>query len=300
MNENDAYSEVHRAVEETRGALREMALREALAYPLMNICALIDRFTLGVTSEIGDDAFTIDEEKSHVTFRVSAIDCIASQAFEVAEEIGYTDEGERTRFVQRAINQFIVHELIHIRQNFQYFESVQAVKEGFSSFGLPVLDASADVLSAWTCANVECELNGLRDVGEIKREYVNSLLIAYIVGAFVFDIKGRAPKVQRALGLVISAVLVQAQCEGNLNGKVIFDDWRELSPILVLDWEKTGLFNALVVDGVVGLLVPKLEQLPNDLAERFWKSAGNRPVALTLQIAGEILLRLGVISADIR
>jgi len=271
-------------------------MRHDLAYPLMGICALIDRVDVDVSSELGEDAFVLDEDNARVAFRVGVIERVVRETDRFADEVGYSDAEERLRLVQRAVNQFVVHELVHIKQNFPHFASVQHVKDGMPDYGVPMLDAAADVVAAWTCANVECERLEARAENDLLLEYVNALLLAYLIGAFVFDVRGRPPKIQRALGLVISALLVQALASGTLNRQVLFEGWRELSPVLVLDLEKTSIFNAFVLDGLPGLLVPTYEVLRDDLAGRFWRSAGTAPLMATLQLGSEILLEIDAIA----
>ena len=292
-----ARNEVQRAVGEVRAALSQMAQRQELAYPLMGICALIDRVEVDVTPGAGDEAFLLDEKNSRVSFRVEMIERVVRETDRFADEVNYADAEERLRLVQKAVNQFVVHELIHIKQNFPHFASVEHVKQGMPNLGVPILDAAADVVAAWTCANVECERLGTRSEIDVMLEYVNALIVAYLVGAFVFEVRGRPPKIQRALGLVISALLVQGLAAGTLKRDAIFDGWRELSPILVLDLEKTAIFNAFVFDGMPGLLVPKYETLRDDLAGRFWRSVGLRPLMETLQLGGEILMEIGALRA---
>lgn len=110
-DEELASAEVKRAVVEVRTALSAMAQREALAYPLMGICALIDRVEVGVTAEDGADAFVLDEENSKVSFRVAAISQVLEETHRFAGEVGYSDAPERLRLAQKAVNQFVVHEL---------------------------------------------------------------------------------------------------------------------------------------------------------------------------------------------
>lgn len=294
-DEELASAEVKRAVVEVRTALSAMAQREALAYPLMGICALIDRVEVGVTAEDGADAFVLDEENSKVSFRVAAISQVLEETHRFAGEVGYSDAPERLRLAQKAVNQFVVHELIHIKQKLPHLGSVQTVKQGLPELGMPILDATADVVSAWTCANVECERLETREPNEVLAAYVNALLLAYLVGAFVFDVRGRPPKTQRALGLVISALLVQALVEGTLERTAIFEGWRETSPVLVFNLENANVFNALVLDGMAGLLVPNLLPLRDNLAGRFWASVGLSPVSNTLHLGAVILGELGII-----
>jgi len=294
-DEELARAEVMRAVGETRDALGRMGKEMRLAYPLMGICALIDRVKIDVTGQEGDDAFVLDEQAATITFRAAGVLSVAQETEALANEVGCDDPAECKRLAQMAVNLFVVHELTHIKQNFPHFGSVQQIKEGLPGYGVPMLDVAADTVAAWTCANVECELN--EDIGreEVLRAYVNALILAYLVGAFVFDIQGRPNKTQRALGLIISALLVQAEVDGTLVREAIYENWKEISPIFVMDFSKSDSFNAMVIDGVPGMLVGVSSPLPKGLVKQFWESAGVRPLSSTLELGSKILVGLGIV-----
>ena len=296
-SDEEVASEIDRAVLETREALSDLATRRCLSAALMSLTALIDRVEIRLTAEPGDSAFELIEtdEGSAVHFRLDVVRKIFVEAQSLVSEIGEMDEEEARRSCQLAINLFVVHELMHIRQNFPHFATVSQVKSGLPVLGLPILDVAADVMSAWMCAHVEASRLGHVEEDDVLPFYVNALLLSYVIGAFVFDARSNPAKRQRALGLIVSAALVQAQIQGRLVSTRLLDSWRPISPVLIVDVEKCHSFNALVIEAMAGLLLPQ-EGQPNGLALEFWESSGSKPVLRTLMLAVSLLKTAGAIS----
>jgi hypothetical protein len=291
-DEDSLAGEVCRAVAETREALGALAQRCCLTPTLMSISTLIDRITVSVTSDDGDSAFQLNEDDNHVTFRAHTLRKIISEADVLANEIGLSDS---IRARQLAINLFIVHEVLHIRQNFPHFATVAKIKGGFSGIGLPMLDIAADTVSAWICAHVEAYRVQMTAENEILQQYVNMLIFSYTISAFVYDSRSKSAKRQRALGLVVSAILVQAKVEGNLLQDGVYHAWQPMSPIMLLDLDKAGTFNAIVIDTVPGLLLNDKFKASIDKTKSFWESVGRPPVYATLQLAAQLLGEMGAL-----
>ncbi len=294
--DEELASELDRAVTETRSALGDLAKRGCLSAALMGLSTMIDRVDIALTGQPGESAFELFEnaDGEAVHFRVAVIRKVVIETEGLIDEIGNFEGDERRRACQLAVNLLLVHELMHIRQNFPHFATVSKIKSGLPVLGLPILDVAADVMSAWVCAHVEAARLGSEGEREVLPYYVNALVLSYVIGSFVFDVRENPAKRQRALGLIVSAVLVQAQIDGRLVSARLLDSWRPISPVLILDVEKCHSFNALVIEAMAGLLLPQ-EGGPSDLALEFWKSAGIRPILKTLKIAGMLLRSAGAV-----
>lgn len=297
--DDDAYllAEVTRAIGETRAALGSLAQQLSLPPPLMCISTLIDRISVDLSSEPGDSAFELREDENKVVFRADTLRHILRQTTALAGEVGISDEDQRRRVGQLAINLFIVHELLHIAQNFPRFATVTQIKDGLAGIGLPMLDVAADTIAAWVCAHVEAERLELTSQDDILRQYANALMVSYVIAAFVYDGRTKPEKRQRVLGLVIEAALVQAKADGILDEAEVYGPWQPMSPILVLNLEKSGGFNAIVIDRVPGLLLKDSGFASPDDVREFWESAGRSPVERTLYLAASILVQMKAIKS---
>ncbi len=291
-DETYLVAEVDRAISETRLALGDLAKQLSLPPSLMCISTLIDRITVELTLEEGDSAFQLRDEEKTVVFRAGAIRHILREAELLADEVGVTEPSEVRRIGQVAINLFIVHELLHIRQNFPDFATVSKIKEGLGGIGLPMLDVAADTVAAWVAANVEAQRLGLTSDNDILHQYANALILSYVIAAFVYDGRTKPEKRQRVLGLVIEAVLVQAKADGMLDESEIYDSWNPMSPVLALNAERSGFFNAIVIDRTPGLLLKDSRTANPEQVREFWRSAGVRPVARTLSLAAKLLMQM--------
>jgi hypothetical protein len=290
-------TEVDRAVCETRTALGQLAESRCLTPALMGLSTLLDRIEVAVTSKPGDDAFELveDDQGECVFFRVGVLRRIFVEVAALASEIGDLEQAEANRAQQTAINLFVVHELMHIRQNFPHFATVSTVKAGLPGIGLPIFDLVADIVSAWVCAHVEAQRLGVNDADEVLPTFVNTLTLSYVIGAFVFDGRSSAGKRQRLLGLVVSAVLAKAKTDGKLRPDHLLNSWRPTSPVLVLNIEECRVFNAMVVDAMSGLLVGSQQSASDDAAE-FWESVGVKPIANSFRLAALLLQQAGAIT----
>jgi hypothetical protein len=267
----------------------------------MSLSTLLDSVEIAVTSRPGKSAFDSIEpdakgEGEAVHFRVGVLRQIYGEVGALISEAGDLDAEESRRARQMAINLFVVHELMHIRQNFRHFASVSVVKSGLPKIGLPVFDLVADIVSAWVCAHVEAERVGITNPDEILPTFVATLTLSYTMGAFVFDGRTNPGKRQRLLGLVVSAVLAKAKTDGKLREDHILNSWRPTSPVLVLNIEECRMFNAMVIDAMSGLLLgvnPEVQV--SDDAEQFWDSVGTKPISRTFELAATLLKRAGAI-----
>ncbi|MEA3541064.1 MAG: hypothetical protein U9R77_02945 [Pseudomonadota bacterium] len=150
--------------------------------------------------------------------------------------------------------------------------------------------------AAWVCAHVEAQRNDENFTeDEVLRNFANLLILAYVVGAFVYDGRSAAGKRQRLLGLLISAMLVQAKNEGALNVDKIYEGWTPISPIMVLNMEKAAKFNAIVIDKIPGMLFSDTKIASPEIANKFWNSVGERPIFEALALAAVLLKQVGAI-----
>lgn len=289
-------AQVARAVAEVRAALGALARAGKLAYPLMFVGPLIDRAIIGTTKAEGESSFDLNDETGEILFREAVVSKIYSAASDLAAELGLSEDPEAAeRLAQNAVNLLVLHELEHIHQNFPDFAHVQEIKAGMPVYGLPILDVAADTVAAWACANVECQRLGLDDEEDLLRQFVNMLILAYLVGALVFEVRGRPEKMQRALGLVTAAVLIQAKLDGLLDERFIFQEWTPLSPLLAMNLAATPVFNVLVIDKVPGLLLKSNGADSQNKVTELWESVGTMPITRTLELTALALRAAGAI-----
>lgn len=287
-------AEVDRALLEIRTSLGSAARRGNLPPAMMSLSTLIDRVECTVTEQNGDSAFELHDEGNKVCFRASTLGSLIDAMTTLAKEIESNEDGA-IRIRQMAFNLFITHELLHIRQNFPDFATVAKIKDGTGGIGLPMLDLAADTLSAYVCAHIECDQTNQHSDDDLLRMYVNCLMIAYVVGAFVYDGRTNPAKRQRLLGLVISAMLVQAKLEDRLDFEQISESWQPMSPIFALDLNKAGTFNALVIDQMLGLLLHDHHPTDPVQVSDFWDSVGKKPIFGIMQKASQLLIAMKAI-----
>lgn len=288
-------AEVRRAVHELRQALRGYALQGSLPATLMRLATLIDRTSICVSAIEGKASFHLDEATATICFSAEAVRQILDRSLGLSNEVGLSEEAEVARVRQVSVNLFVAHELIHVEQNFPHFATVQRIKAGLPSIGLPMLDVAADTAAAWVSAKIEAGRSGQLDGDSFLRHYVNCLINAYAVGAFVFSVEGRPAKMQRALGLVLSAVLVQAKVDGLLLEDKLYGNWGPGSPLMAFDVAAASSFNAIVLDQIPGLLLARSDEISEALRQAVWSSVGKPPISRTLQLVAQACLEAGAI-----
>ena len=182
-------SQVERAVIETRQALGELAVERKLAGGCSCLIPILDQYRVEVAELDDESAFRLDKVGMTITVSANATLFVWNAMYDLAEEIGF--EGtDRTRAQETAVNQFLIHELFHVNQKLWDYSAVPAVKAGLPNIGLAILDLAADVEAAWVCAQVEGQIAG--DGESALLHFVNALLRAYVIGAFVFDSRSSA------------------------------------------------------------------------------------------------------------
>lgn len=288
-------AEIDRAIREIRGAISSFAQEMRAPSWVLRLGGLLDKVECYVLDEKGESAFELDREGHRVGFRASALADIWTKMGQYLSQIG--DPQELVREQQLAVNQFVVHELLHIRQNFPDFATVAAIKGGLPGYGLPLLDIAADTASAWIASLVEIHRLELPDDARLP-QLTNALLRAYVIGSAVFDARKTPQKRQRAIGLIISAALVHAKHNGRLNEDRIFEGWSEEKPILSFDLEKQNTFNAFIMDGIPGLLVDTFDQFDRQDLDELWDSVGQGNVRQIFSKVVGFLVALGVVNRD--
>lgn len=287
--------EVDRAILEIRTAISNFAKKRAAPGWVIRLGGLLDKVECVVVPDTGDAAFKLDRENERVLFGAKTIAQIWQRIGIYVSEAG--NPKEMVREQQLAINQFIVHELLHIRQNFPDFATVSTIKAGLPGYGLPLLDIAADTASAWIAALIE--VDRLKLTAEDRLLHLtNALLRAYVIGSYVFNARKTPEKRQRAIGLLISAALVHAKRIDCLNREIIFEGWSEEKPILSFDLERQDTFNAFVMDGVPGLLVDTLVPFERAELNKVWDGVGIAEVGGIFAYVVQFLISLGVIKND--
>jgi len=289
-------ADVTRAVGELRFALGRLAMDGRLTADLMSLCTMIDRTRFDLTSARGESAFVLNKDAGRLSFRTEALKRVVVEADRLAAEVAGMSGLERTRVVQLSVNLFVMHELMHVHQNFPDFDVVAQVKVGLPKFGLPILDVTADTKAAWICARVEFERLGLEEESDFFKIFANTLIQSYVIGAFVFDVTGRPEKIQRVLGLLISAALIQARVEGRLVSSRVYRGWKPESPMIAFDVSASNTLNAIVLDEVSGVLFAEYGNVSPSLLGLIWTSVGSSPVGETLGLIFRALIAIGAVA----
>lgn len=286
--------EIDRAVVTVRGALSQLAQEHRLHAGLMGMIPLMDNCEFSLIDAPGNSAFEYDQESSTIRFRSSIIQNVIDGVSKVSDEIGYSDREESLYLRQIALNIFVVHEILHIVQNFSDFSAVQDVKNGIPEFGLPSLDAAADIISCSICAVIDAGRQGNEGEDGYLRSFSNCLIIAYAMGTRLFD--AREPgKRQRNLGLLMSAMMVQAKAEGRLNQDKISQSWKPSSPILLFNITEANVFNAFVFDEVPALLIKDPHLADQALSAALWESVSSCPIRHSLEMMADLLKQVQVV-----
>ncbi|EJU09400.1 hypothetical protein QUC32_21530 [Novosphingobium resinovorum] len=289
-------SELDRVILEVRTALGRLALERKITGVCAGILNLIDQSEFQVTDEESESAFRLDRGNMRVYFYLAPLVKVWNELYDACGEIGISGV-ERVRWQQIGLAQFVIHELIHIRQKFSEFTTVPVIKVGLPGMGLPMLDLAADLVAAWVSALIEVHYNDAGDEDLIQSYYVNALLRAYLIGAFVFDARTNPNKRQRAIGLIISMMLVQAKIDGKLNAGNINEEWTEISPVLALDISRSHRFNAIVIGTLPGLLIEDHDVHDGDALMALWESVGSRPMLDIISRTSTFLKAAGAIAS---
>jgi len=291
---NRVAAELDRAVGEIRSTLSRLAKMESLPACLMSMAALMDRIEISITETPGESAFEMDQTRGAIHFRTRVLSEVIERAESVAAEAEMPAGPERRRVGQVALNLLLVHELLHVQQNFPDFGTVQKIKAGIAKYGLPMLDLGADTAAAWICAKIEADKTEDAGAEAFLKHYVNCLIQAHVIGAFIFDVEP-AEKKQRALGLLMSAVLVQAKLENRLVPGKLYSNWEPGTPVLAFDLAAAKAFNAIVIDRLPGLLVDDQAVVPVGLVREIWDSVGRGSVLQAIELVARAFAAAGVI-----
>jgi hypothetical protein len=290
--------EIDRSVTSLRNALGSMAKKRSLHASLMGVLILLDKVEFHVIYDVGESAFELDEVGGIVSFRSNGLEAVLSGAQTLVDEVGISDHEERAHFKQLSIDLFVAHELLHICQNFPHFPTVQEIKYGLPGIGLPLLDAVADIVAASICAHAEHMRLGEGSEEDFLKRFANTLVVSYAIGSLIFDARTKPEKRQRALGLLVSAMMIQAFAENRLEKENVNLAWKPTSPLLLLNIETTGTFNAFVVDEIAGVLFPNHSMVSKEIATQLWNSVGKSPIMNSLNLVSTLLLQVGAIKAE--
>lgn len=290
-------SEMERAVIEARGALSVLAIERRLSGSCSRLIAVIDKYEFKVTLESGESAFELDSDTQTITFRGSALIQVWNSLDDLSSEVDLGTE-ETLRAKQAGFNQLVIHELIHVTQLLWDFSAIPDVKAGLPKLGLPILDLAADVESAFMSAQIECSRLGITDDDSILRQIANALLRAYVIGAFVFDARTNPAKRQRAIGLIISLVLIQAKADKRLGADVLNPNWTPIAPVLAFDISESHRFNGFILSEHIGLLLSHNGVPDGDLLDELWESVGSLPVERIISLVSTFLKAAGAITSN--
>ncbi|TCM19595.1 hypothetical protein EDF56_103238 [Novosphingobium sp. PhB165] len=286
--------EVDRGIVEVREALGRYAQDQKISGACAMLLNLIDQVEFKVDLSESDSAFHLDRENKIIEFYASPLIRVWNCLYDICDEIGVSDE-DRIRFQRAGLNQFIIHELLHIRQKFADFSVIPVIKAGLEGMGLPMLDLAADMWASWVSALVECHLGGDDSEDDLLMQHANALLRAYIIGAFAFDSKSSSVKRQRAIGLIISMLLIQSKLDGKFVSESVNEEWTETTPVFLFDIGKCKRFNAIVVSGFPGLLIEDHDVHDGEALIELWNSVGERPVKDIISLTASFLKTSGAV-----
>jgi len=288
-------AEIRRAIREIHQTLYWLAGRPNPSRSLLVTLEVVRRFHFEATAEEGAGAFEYDLSRMAIRFRKTVIEKVVREVGDLSDSAMGADGLARMRLAQTAVNLFVLHELMHIVQNFPNYSDVAPIKAGLGPNGIPMLDSAADAEAAWICAWIECRAAGFESEEEFLKFYGNALLLSYLIGAFVFSVKGKPEKMQRSLGLLMLCVLVQSKSNGWLAEGKPYLDWDIRTALFAFDLERAKSFNAIVMDRIPSLLMTKSHQVTPALLDRIWSGLGNVPAEESLAAVFEAFVAVGVI-----
>jgi hypothetical protein len=187
-----------------RKAARAAMLVSAEARPTLGFLLNIRQVKVGNLPQ--ERGFLYNSQRSILKVSPPGLNLI----FSVAERLNL-DGLAKDAFCEVALSLYLFHEAHHIMQGLSEFENVQAVKRIAGENRLGELDLIADTVAAQIFAAVETA-NGNDRKEYYCAAFVSALhfMIKFCFPAFGFPI-ARRHKVQRALGVVIMALLAEGE-----------------------------------------------------------------------------------------
>lgn len=160
--------------------------------------------SIRVSDDLGDAGFALSNDGKQIDISLTALNLIESQG----RKTNY-DGLDKEDFREFALSLYLFHEMHHVVQGLISFEDVQLLKRTAGIHKLGEMDVIADIVAA----QVVAAIYSARKSGD-RREFAEGFyaalcfMISFCFPAFGFPI-ARRHKVQRALGIVLSAVLAE-------------------------------------------------------------------------------------------
>lgn len=290
----DCDADLRRARREMYTAVVEMKRSGTLGNWPSRLGIILDEFDFVTHVGPGTSAFIYDHAERTISFDKMTLAANRQIAANFGDEIGDADVSGAKRRGDDATNLFVMHELTHVLQNFPHFESVKYVKAGVGPEGLAMLDVSADFKAAWAGANIAWHLAGRPEQPSLSAFYTNMLLLSYIIGARGFPPEGRSHKIQRFLGVMLGAVLNQANDVGMIDSARVNASWHPTTPLFGFDVMKSSALNAFMTEPELGVLFGGECDLV-DAKERLWASIGEMPTSEVFRLVATALAKVGIL-----
>jgi len=160
--------------------------------------------SISISDSLGDAGFRLSEDGTIMELSLNGLNLIASAG--AGKKYWGWDKEE---FLEFAVSLYLFHEVHHIVQKLIRFDDVQLLKRTAGKHKLSEFDLIADIIAAQIVAAIYSDerQGGRRDFAEGFLVAL-SFMIAFCFPAFGFPLE-RRHKVQRAFGIVLSAVLTE-------------------------------------------------------------------------------------------
>lgn len=261
---------------------------------------LVENYSFATRACENDAAFQFDEGRQEICFNDKTLASIRESALVHADDIS-TDWSprDRERVAEAAVNLFVIHELTHVVQNFPHYHLVPELKAGLGVEALALLDVTADFHAAWVAAHIEWRIAGCPSEISTADYFTNMLMLAHVIGAKSFPPLGRGHKVQRFIGILLGAILNQADQHGLLDRKQLNPDWSPRVPLLAFDFSKTGSLNAFMTQPQMGLLLRNSATIPTHLVADIWNGVGTLPTQKIAEKLAFCLAKSGILRSEV-
>jgi hypothetical protein len=187
-----------------------------MAPVLGGIVRVLTTHSLHVSTELGEAGFARDAAAARLYFNAASLVSIWFAASDILAAQDDTESPEvLASFRRNALGLYVLHEIVHVVQNFEKHGLAQILKDAFGPDELSKFDLVADVAAANGMTIAALAREGEFESANYLRLFGSNVLLAYELLSRAFKTAGIDHKKKRALGLLTSLTLVRLALEAN-------------------------------------------------------------------------------------